>query len=71
MVAGLRWLFRAGYVHRDLSLGNLLRVKINVGNREENVVQLTDFEYAKPIHSHRNDESWKTVRVRSLDTDMR
>jgi serine/threonine protein kinase len=62
-MTGLRWMFRAGFVHRDISLGNLLRVQINPGKA---VVQLTDFEYSKPIHWPRTDDGWKTVSFHTL-----
>jgi hypothetical protein len=60
-ILGLRWMFRVGFVHRDLSLGNLLRVAIDVNGEKKQVLQLTDFEYAKPFHIGRIDTGWKTV----------
>jgi hypothetical protein len=63
--AALRWFFRAGRIHRDLSLGNLILV--NVVNKDtkaiEPVVQLHDWEYSRSFVSDepRATHGFKTV----------
>jgi hypothetical protein len=60
-IQGLRWLFRIGWMHRDLSMGNILTVTIVINGMPVNVAQLTDFEYSQPIHDQDEDEYQQTV----------
>ena len=65
--SGLRVLWRAGYVHRDISMGNLLLCETA---NKKTVCKISDLEYAQPQlvrsvegspqHGH------KTVSLQSL-----
>jgi serine/threonine protein kinase len=62
---GLRLVFRAGFVHRDISSGNIIVVADGHGRSQ---AKLSDFEYSsmivrKPTTTH---EEHKTVRHRCL-----
>jgi hypothetical protein len=57
----LRWLALIGYIHRDISVGNILVVTLIIEGKEEAVAQLHDFEYSRPILVDKHSTYYKSV----------
>ena len=48
MNSALQVLFCAGWVHRDISIGNILAVPVTENGSTKWKVKLSDFEFAQP-----------------------
>jgi ABC-type siderophore export system fused ATPase/permease subunit len=51
-------LYMAGYIHRDVSIGNIIMVKDSNGNI---IGKLSDMEFAKRFDSDQSNPDLKTV----------